>query len=248
MSQSKLDQVTDNDTADPRWKDLYKVGGVTTVVLEVLIAFGVIAFLIWPYSPGYTSTENIFTAIQNDRLGGLMALDFLLFVSNLFGILLFLALYVSLKRVNESYALIALALGLFAAVLIVPARPISELFSLSDLYAAATTDAARSHYLAAGEALLALFNGTAMFVNTFLGGVSLLISSFLMLRSNVFSKSTAYVGIITNIAVCGFFLPGIGTVLLFLSLPGYVIWYIQLARRFFQLARRATSVPTIVQV
>ena len=61
---------------------------------------------------------------------------------------------------NESYALLALVLGLIAAVLIVPARPISELFSLSELYAAATTDAARSQYLAAGEAILALFDGT----------------------------------------------------------------------------------------
>lgn len=136
---------------------------------------------------------------------------------------------------NESYALVALALGLVGAALIVPARPMSELLSLSDLHAAATTDAARSQYLAAGEALLALFNGTAFLVNTSLGGISLLTSSFLMLRSDVFSKLTAYVGIATNIGVCGLFVPGIGTALLFLSLPGYVIWYILLARTFFQL-------------
>ena len=237
VSQSIVDQATDSDMAGPRWKDLYKVGGVTTVVLEILIVLGIVAFLMWPYLPGDTSAENIFASIQSDRLGGLMALDFLLFVSNFFGILLFLALYVSLKQVNESYALIALVVGLVAAVLIVPARPMSELFSLSDQYAAATSDAARSQYLAAGEAVLAMFNGTAFQVNTLLGGLSLLISSFLMLRSSAFSKPTAYVGIITNIAVCGFFLPGIGTVLLFLSLPGYVIWYIQLGRRFFQLGR-----------
>lgn len=176
-----------------------------------------------------------------------MALDFLLLISNLCGVLLFLALYVSLRRVNESYALIALVLGLIAAVLIVPARPISELFSLSELYAAATTDAARSQYLAAGEAILTLFDGTTFLVNTFLGGLSLLISSFLMLRSKVFSRSTAYVGIVTNMAVCGFFLPGVGTFLLFLSLPGYLIWNIQLARRFFQMARRAATAHTTAQ-
>ena len=162
--------------------------------------------------------------------------------------LLFLALYVSLKQVNESYALIALVLGLFAAVLIVLARPVFELLSLSDLYATATTDAAKDQYLVAGEAILAHFDGTAFKVNTFLGGLSLLISSILMVRSNIFSKSTAYVGIATNLAVCGFFLPGIGIALLTLSVPGYLIWNIQLARSFFKMANAVMLPSTSNQV
>ena len=166
-----------------------------------------------------------------------MSLDFLLFLSNFFGILIFLALYVSLKKINESYALIALILGLLAAVLIVPARPMAELVTLSDGYVAATTDQARSQYLAAADAILAQFNGTAYLTNTLLGGLSLLISSLLMLRSNIFSKATAYVGIITNLAVCLYFIPVVGRYLLFLCLPGYVIWYVQLGRTFFRLGR-----------
>lgn len=237
MTQSTPNPIVDNRSVDPRWTDLYKIGGLTVIGLVVLIILGGIAFAIWPYLPGDASTEEIFQAIQDDRFGGLMALDFLLFVSNLLGILLFLALYVSLKRVNESYALIALALGLVGVAAIVPARPMSELLSLSDLYASAATDAAESQYLAAGEAILAFFNGTAWSVNTFLGALSFLTSSLLMLRSGIFSKATAYVGIISNLAVCGFFVPVIGTVLLFVSLPGYLIWYILLAPRFFQLAR-----------
>ncbi len=237
MAQSTPNRDGDEKTACPRWRDLYRIGGIAAIGFEILIILGGIAFVIWPYLPGQAPTEGIFRAIQDNRLGGLMALDFLLLLSNLLGILFFLALYVSLKPVNESYALIALVLGLVAAVLIVPARPISELLSLSDLHAAAATDAARSQYLAAGEALLALFNGTAFLVNTSFGGISLLISSFLMLRSNAFSKPAAYVGIATNIAVCCFFVPVIGTYLLFLSLPGYVVWYILLARTFFRLGQ-----------
>jgi hypothetical protein len=161
----------------------------------------------------------------------------LLVLGNLFGILLFLTLYVSLKQVNESYALIALVLGLVAVTWIIPARPISELFALSKLHASAPTEAAKSQYLAAGEALLAIFDGTGWFMNTLLGGLSLLISAILMLRSRIFSKATAYVGIVTNAAVCGFFIPAIGLPLLLLSLPGYIIWYFQLARRFFQMGK-----------
>ncbi len=232
--------TTTTYSADPRWKDLYKIGGFTAVILELLIVLGGIAFVIWSYSPGSASTVEIFTTLQRDRFGGLMSLDFPLFISNFFGVLLFLALYVSLKSVNESYALIALIAGLLAAVLIFPARPMAELITLSDGYAAATTELARSQYLAAGDALLAQFDGTAYLGNTFLGGLSLLISSLLMLRSKFFSKATAYVGIVTNLAVCLFFVPVIGTYFLFLCLPGYVIWYVQLCRSFVQLGRDAT--------
>jgi hypothetical protein len=227
-------------SADPRWKDLYNIGGITTIILELLIVLGGVAFAIWPYTPGSVSTVEIFTTLQSDRFGGLMSLDFLLFLSNIVGILIFLALFISLKSVNESFALIALVAGMLAAVLIFPARPMAELITLSDSYATATTEIARSRYLAAGEALLAQFDGTAYLGNTFLGGLSLLISSLLMLRSKSFSKAVAYVGILTNLAVCLFFVPVVGTYLLFLCLPGYVIWYVQLGRSFLQLGRDAS--------
>lgn len=226
-----------NYSADPHWKDLYKIGGITAIILILLIVLGGIAFAIWPYTPGSASTLEIYTTLQSDRFGGLMSLDFLLFLSNIIGVLLFIALYVSLKSVNETYALIALVVGLLAAVLIFPARPMAELVTLSDGYAAATTEMARSQYLAAGEALLAHFDGMAYLGNTFLGGLSLFISSLLMLRSKSFSKATAYVGIISNLAVCLFFVPVVGTFFLLLCLPGYVIWYVQLGRSFLQLGR-----------
>jgi hypothetical protein len=225
------------ETNDSRWKDLYQIAGIAAIISEVVIILGIVTYFIWPFTPGRETTESIFQFLQSNKLGGLVSLDLFLFIGNLFSIALFLALYVSLKQVNESYALIALALGLIGLVLLIPSRPISELFTLSRLYSTATTQAAKSQYLAAGEALLTLFNGTNWFMNTLLGGISLLISSLLMLRSKLYSKSTAYVGIFTNAVVCGFFIPVVGTVLLFLSLPGYILWYFLLARRFFQMAR-----------
>lgn len=222
---------------DQRWKDLYRIAGIAAIISVAVIILGFVTYFIWPFTPGVETTVNILRFLQSNRLGGLISLDLFLFIGNLFSIALFLALYVSLKPVNESYALIALAVGLIGVVLLIPSRPISELFTLSRYYSTAETEAAKSQYLAAGEALLTLFNGTNWFMNTLLGGISLLIFSILMLRSKIYSKATAYVGILTNAVVCGFFIPGIGVFLLFLSLLGYVTWYFLLARRFFQMAR-----------
>jgi hypothetical protein len=220
-----------------RWKDLYRLAGIAAIISEIIILLGFVTYFIWPFTPGVKPVEEILHFLQTDKLGGLISLDIFLFLGNLFSMMLFLALYVSLKEVNESYALVAVALGLIGLVLLIPSRPIIELFTISRLYSAAATEADKARYLAASETLLALFNGTNWFMNTLLGGISLLISSFLMLRSNVYNKATAYVGIFTNAAICGFFLPRIGIFLLFLSLPGYMIWYFLLARRFFRMAK-----------
>ena len=231
-----MSDTSNNISPDPRWRELYKAAGMAAIVSEIVIILGLVTYFIWPYAPNTESTETILLNLQSNTLGTLISLDLFLFIGNLFSILLFLALYVSLKKVSESYALIALAVGLIAVGFLVPARPLLELYALSGKYVAATTEAARSHYLAAGEALLASFDGVGWFLNTLLGGLSLLASSILMLRSKLYSKATAYVGIISNVAVCSFFIPVVGIFLLFLSVPGYAIWYFLLARRFFQLS------------
>ncbi len=176
---------------DSRWGDPYRIAGIAAIVSELVIVLGIATYFVFPFAPGNKSAEDIFMLLQSNPLGGLISLDLFLFIGNLFSITLLLALYVSLKPVNESYALIAMAIGLIGVVLLIPARPLSELYALSGMYASATTAAAKSQYLASGDTLLTLFNGINWFMNTLLGSVSLLISSLLMVRSNVFSKATA---------------------------------------------------------
>ena len=226
----------DTSIVDPRWKDLYKLAGIVAIVSEFVILLGIVTFFIWPYTPGNKTTEEILRFLQSDPLGGLVSLDLFLFVGNLFSVFLFLALYVSLRPVNPSYALVALAVGLIGLVLLIPARPIVELFALSRQYAAATTDAARSQVLAAGDALLALFDGTNWFMNTLLGALSLLTSSLRCCAAIPTVKPPPMLAS-SRMPVCGFFIPTLGKFLLFLSLPGYMIWYFLLARRFFQMGR-----------
>jgi hypothetical protein len=75
----------------------------------------------------------------------------------------------------------------------------SPLHNLSEGYAAATTDAQRAMFLAAGEALLATFNGTALHLSINLFSIYFLIVSAVMLRSSTFGRVTAYMGILAAI-------------------------------------------------
>jgi hypothetical protein len=46
----------DRAVVDPRWKDLYKIGGITAIVSEIVLFLSITAVFIQPYAPGNEST------------------------------------------------------------------------------------------------------------------------------------------------------------------------------------------------
>lgn len=230
-----LERITEIGSANPRWKDLYRLGAVTCIILAAAIPLAILAYFIWPYTPGVSSVAEIFTSLQTDRLAGLMSLDLSVIIIEPFAILQTLALYVALKKVNESYALIALVLGLMGILLWLIARPLVELTYLSEQYAAATTDAMRDQYLAAGEALHTLFNGSAWMLSQFLIAISSTISSLLMLKTRFFSRWTACTGLILAIPGFIFWVPTVGMYALLIGTLAGTIWFILLARDFIRI-------------
>ena len=231
-----MNQVTNAETADSAWKPLYKVGGIAALIMAVLIPIQSFIFIAYP-PPG--TVIDYFTLFQNNKILGLLDLDLLLIVDNVLLILIYLALYTALRRANESFMAIALTFGLVGAVLHFASREATfTLLSLSDQYAAATTDAQRAMFLAAGQAMLTIYNGTAFDMSYVLSGVVLLIISVVMLRGNIFSKGTAYLGILMGVLML--IPPTVGTIGLLLSLISLVptlIWLILIARRLFQLGQ-----------
>jgi hypothetical protein len=222
----------------PRWKELYQIGGVASLLIAALVVFAVAAFFIWPFTPGLASVEDIFSILHTDRLGGLMSLDLPLLVITILGILPTLALYAALNPVNRSSAFAALVLGLIGVAALIPARPLAELVLLSDRFAATPGEPERMRLLAAGETLLALFNGTAWILYALCNGTSALISSLLMLRSRFFSRTAAYSGILSGLGGIGAVVPVAGPIFALFATFGGILWY--------ALAGRALlSIPTV---
>lgn len=242
MPELQPNRATDAESADPRWQGLYRIGAIACIAFVASIVFAIAAYFIWPYKLGGANVENIFATLQDNRLAGLMSLELQMLIVQPIICLAALALYAALKRVNESYALIALVLELLGVLLMFTARPVAELVYLSDQYAAATSELAKIQYLAAGETYLALYEGTAWMWANILMSVSGLISSLLMLRSKIFSRATAFVGIAISIAGLGFWMPMIGALLSLLATIGGVLWYVLLARTFFWLGWDSSNV------
>jgi len=235
---SKIIEMT---TFDPRYKAFYRLGGISSIVIALSIAFAIAAYFIWPYKGNTTSIEAIFTLLQTDRLGGLISLDISMLLIAPINILMFLAVYAALRRVDESIALIAVVLALIAVALVIVCRPLFELSVLSDHYAAATSSTEKLRYLAAGEVLRSSLDGTAWIMQTILFMLAGLINCLLMLRTTFFSKVTAWLGIVISIIGLGFFLPSIGLLFLFLNTIGSVPWCFLLARDLSKIARAASQ-------
>jgi hypothetical protein len=217
----------------------YRLGGIASIVIALSIAFAIAAYFIWPYKGNTTSIEAIFTLLQTDRLGGLISLDISMLLIAPINILMFLAIYTALRRVDESIALIALVLSLIAVVLVIVCRPLIELTVLSDHYAAATDPTEKLRYLAAGEVLRSSLDGTAWMMQTVFFMLAGLINCLLMLRATFFSKATAWLGIVNSVIGLGFFLPVVGLLLLFVNTIGSVPWCLLLARDLFKIAQAA---------
>ncbi len=238
-------QVTHAETTDSAWKGLYKVGGAAALIVTVLLLIEIIVFTAYPLP---STVIGYFTLFQSNRLLGLLDLYLLEILTYALFVPMFLAIYVALRRANESYMILATTLAIIGiAVFLATNNPFSML-SLSDQYAAATTDAQRSLFLAAGQAILANTNQRAVEgfnIGLLLVSVAGLIVSAVMLKSNIFSKVTAYVGILANaISLADYFrlafVPAAVLLLLIIVTASGIlllIWYILIARRLFQLGQ-----------
>jgi hypothetical protein len=226
---------------DSAWKSFYKISGIATLVMMLFFLFDIIAFIaLGPY-PG--NAEGWFTLLQNNRIVGLLLLSF----ATLFGMILyyltFLGLYGTLKQVNKAYAALA-ALFAFAGLTIILVSFIAyPMVFLSDQYSNTTTEEQRILFLAAGEAKIATVI-TGMNMGGFLVEGAAVIFSILMLKSNVFGKRTAYLGIVghgldlTRIIMNLAFLPEeIGTILLMIGGLPQLLWLILIGIKFIQLGQ-----------
>jgi hypothetical protein len=116
-------------TADPRWRPLYRIGGAAALFSVAIIPIQLIIFIVWGQPETALGWFNLF---QDNKLAGLLAFELLFVVNAALGIATALALYVALRRANESLMAIATVLALVEALAFIVARPALEMLYLSN--------------------------------------------------------------------------------------------------------------------
>src|SRR5512140_1107226 len=211
---------------DNRWGTLYRLGAAAAVGLLVFVT-----------TPPPDTVTGWFALFHRNALLGLLDMDLLLIVDQVLIAVMFLAVCVALRRANPSWIAIALLLAVAALAAYLASNPALEMLALSRQYAVATTDAGRTVALAAGQAMVAQWTGSAFSVGYVLGALAFLIAASVMLRSNVFGRMTAWVGLVFGVASLVPASAGtVGIVFSLVSLVPMWLWLILVARQLLRLA------------
>lgn len=227
MESSQLREYAATSTFD--WAAVCRAAGISAFVfLAYCVATAVQISVLG--GPPSTVTEA-FSVLQQNKVVGLLRLDFPTVLVLPLYYLLFLGIFGALRDTDRTHAAMGTAL-VFLGVTLVLAMPTAlPLLALSDQYTAATSEAMKAHFLAAGEAVLAtdIWHGTGAYMGGIFVQSGAVWISVVMLRGRVFSKATAYVGIVTHgldlaHIVLQPFVPGVGAMLMIIAGLGYPVW------------------------
>jgi hypothetical protein len=222
---------------DIRWNTVARLGGWAAVAMLALVPLQV---LVYAVSPPPTSVVGWFELFDRNPLLALVDLDILLLVDYLLAGFVFLGLWVAMRETHPQAMAVMLGLELVAIAAYIASSPAIEMMSLAEEYAIAASDARRELLLAAGESTLASWTGTAFVTSYLLAAVATLVASIAMLRSQVFSRTTAILGVVygaLNLVPAN--AGTLGLVLSLCSLIPMIAWLALVARRLLRLSRAA---------
>jgi len=235
---------------EPEGGDLYKqanlsgfcrIGGIAALLLVIYSLEMMVQMVVLGGQPA--SAAQAFDLLQHHRVVALLRLDLPTVAVMPLYYLVFLGLFASLRRNSFAHALLATALAFVGTTLLMATPTALSMLPLSDKFSAATSEATRNQLLAAGEALMAadIWHSTG----AILGGVLLqcgaVLISIVMLRGNIFSKTTAWMGIVMHgldlaHIIGGLFVPVIGAILLSIAGLLYPVWFLLVGLKLLRLA------------
>jgi hypothetical protein len=202
-----------------------------------MLALVPIQLVVFAVFPPPDSVSGWYELFGRNRLVALVDLDALLLVDYLLAGLVFVALWVTLRPSAPAAANTMLVLELIAITTYIASNPAVEMMSLADRYSTAATDLQRQQILAAGEATIVTWTGTAFVMSYLLSAVATLLGSIVMLRTHAFTRTTGVVGIIygvLNLVPSSAGTPGL--VLSIASLLPMLVWLVLVARRLLSSA------------
>lgn len=226
----------EHDLGDDSFKSLYRFGAGAAIGVLALVPVQMAVFLIWPLPDSVVGWFELFRA---NPLVGLLDLDLLMIVDTALLAVMFLAVFAALRRASPSLLVPAVAFELVGVATYFASNTAFEMLTLSRRWAAADAEAQRV-IVAAGETMIATWQGTAFDVSYVLSAIVILLTSTMMLRSQVFGRVVAYVGLLFGaLSVVPASAGKPGLILSIASLVPMWIWLALIARKLLQLGRGA---------
>lgn len=219
-------------------RGLLRAGAVAALGTAAVTIVQVVAFVVWPpssFEPTRSAALHYLDLARTRPLLAFVQLDGLMLIDYVLLILVFLTLYVVLRREGPSLMLVGTVLALVAITLYFVVNPAPAMLVLAGHYGPAAPGAPRDTIVAAAVAVLADFQGAAFLVHYVLMGVAGILVSLVMLRGVVFSRAAAIAGLLQGAMML---VPSsfgtVGIVFALGSLAPFVVWFALIAARLWR--------------
>lgn len=231
------DQVEGNEQI----RIFLKFLGVLSIILFAIIPFQAAIYFIAPPPNDVISYFHLF---QKSPLLGFIDFDLNLTVDNILFVLVYIGLFLLLKKKNPVFSMIGLVFSIISVALYVVSREaIFGMLALSNQYASAISESDKVAAITNAKMLMTLFNGTSFNVSYCFGGIAITMFSIAMINSKVFSKSVGWLGLVIGILMLIPPTAGqVGFVLSFISILPMLPWLIMLAMGFFKLGKKSNDI------
>lgn len=223
---------------EPGWAMLFRVAAVSAFVTVAITLVQIIVFAVAPpptFQPTPAATSAIFDLLRSSPVLGLVELDGLMLLDYVLIAVVFVALYGALRHAQPGLALLGLALALIGITAYFSVNPAASMLALAGQQPVAST-------VAAGQAVLANFQGSGFIVHYLLLGIAGLLISAAMLRGPVFSRTTAIAGMLQGAMML---VPStfgtVGLIFALASLAPFVVWFVLIGLRLLRLASDSSS-------
>ena len=234
---------------DKHWRNIYKVGAVTTII----VLCGIILDMVLGSATGgnvaalpQTAIER-FNQFKENWLLGLYNLDLLNIINQIILIPSVFALYAAHRNTRNASALLSLILFLVGTTIFVTSNTALTMLDLSHKYFNATSDGQRLLYAAAGEAMLTkgAHGSLGVFIGFALPTFANFLMSSVMKNGKVFSRSTSYIGLVGNLLMLLYiilvtFFPTVEKMALVFAMPAgllLMLWMILFTIKLFRLSK-----------
>lgn len=221
--------------SDFNWNKLCKVGGISALIIVLIIPIQIIIFTVYP--PPET-TIGFFELFHDNWIIGLLSLDFLYYINNGLLILVYLGLFASLRKIDFACMLIAVIIGLLGIAIYYVSTVGFEMLSISKLYYSTDSIEYKQQLLSVGHGLISRYKGTAFDVYYVFNAITLILISITMYKSKDFGKSAATWGLIAGIFMLIPSTAGtLGLIFSLMSLIPWIVFSILIGRKLIQMIK-----------
>ena len=225
------------------WKFFYRAGGLAAL-LVVLVGLLDILIMFLPgtgTNPGARTVVDWFKVLQDDPFLALRDMGLLNMITMSCSVMVFFALYGVHRRISPLAASLTLILVCMGGAIYIANNTALPMLTLSQHFAAATSESQRALWASAGQALMAHEDLTAgAYPGFFFGEVAGALMAVVALRGGIFQRWEAWLGIVATgcllfFNLCAAFIPALyDSVMPIFGAGGgllSLVWYVMIARR-----------------